>query len=134
MQKNSKIFKNSERKWKQKLSKEQYQVLRLKGTETPFSGKLLNNVDKGRYSCVACGNLLFDSETKYNSRCGWPSFWDVRKDAVTFHEDVRFGMKRTEVSCARCGSHLGHVFNDGPVERTGKRYCMNSVALNFSKK
>ena len=123
----------SEEEWKKKLTPQQYKILREKSTELPFTGKLLHNKDKGKYTCAACGNVLFDSDVKFDSGTGWPSFYDARKGAVKFIEDKSLFMKRTEVVCAKCGGHLGHVFNDGPREKTGKRFCINSACLAFSK-
>ena len=120
--------------WKKQLTPQQYRVLREKGTEPPFSGKLLYNKEKGVYVCAACGHPLFSSEVKFDSGSGWPSFFEsISKDAVDYHEDTSLGMHRIEVVCKRCGSHLGHVFDDGPPP-TGKRFCMNSVSLQFQKK
>jgi len=119
--------------WKNKLTPKQYKVLREKGTEEPFTGRLLYNKDKGSYFCVACGAELFDSKTKFDSGTGWPSFYQAKEGSVNFHEDYKFGMHRVEVTCAKCGGHLGHVFNDGPRETTGKRFCINSCALKFKK-
>lgn len=125
----------SDAEWKKKLTPEQYHVLREKGTEAPGTGHLLHNKTKGMYTCAACGNVLFSSETKFESGTGWPSFYDIEKaDSVVLEEDSSHGMRRVEVRCARCGSHLGHVFPDGPKEKTGKRYCINSCALSFEKK
>ncbi|WP_420318706.1 peptide-methionine (R)-S-oxide reductase MsrB [Ekhidna sp.] len=124
----------SEEEWKKELTEEQFYILREKGTERPWTGALLENKDKGVYECAACGNELYSSETKYDSGSGWPSFYDpISAKAVDFEKDKSFGMVRTEVKCGRCGSHLGHIFPDGP-EPSGQRYCMNSGALNFKKK
>lgn len=131
--KRMKKIKKSEKEWKKELTPEQYKVLREKGTETPFSGKYVKFDKKGKFVCAACGNELFSSDTKFDSSCGWPSFYDAKKGAVEFHEDLSAGMKRVEVTCGKCGGHLGHIFNDGP-KPTGKRFCINSAAIKFKVK
>ncbi|UOX32604.1 peptide-methionine (R)-S-oxide reductase MsrB [Flavobacterium sediminilitoris] len=123
---------NSE--WKSQLTEEQYEVLRNKGTEKAYTGKYWNHFEKGKYVCAACENELFISDTKYESHCGWPSFDQAIKGSVIYKEDLTFGMVRTEVMCAKCGGHLGHVFDDGPKETTGKRFCTNSVSIKFIPK
>ncbi len=121
--------------WKEKLTPEQYHVLRQKGTERAFTGTLYDNHDTGMYECAACGQPLFSSDTKFESGSGWPSFdRPVDSSNVELHEDKSFFMRRTEVNCKNCGSHLGHVFDDGPRETTGQRFCINSAALNFQAK
>ena len=116
------------------LSKEQQAVLFDKGTEAPFSGALLYNHDDGDYTCANCGAVLFASDNKYESECGWPSFDQAIEGTVTFTEDTTHGMKRTEITCTNCGGHHGHVFDDGPKETTGLRYCVNSLSLQFTPK
>lgn len=126
---------NTEEGWKKQLTPDQYRVLREKGTEPAFTGKYYRHQEKGRYVCVACGTPLFSSETKFDSGTGWPSFTDVAEQGnVRLVRDPSFGMIRTEVVCATCGGHLGHVFDDGPRDRGGKRYCINSCALDFQSK
>jgi peptide-methionine (R)-S-oxide reductase len=121
----------SEQGWRHRLTPGQFDVLRNKGTEPAFTGKYAFTKDRGVYRCAACGAELFRSEAKYDSGTGWPSFFEpVAPGAVALHEDVSFGMRRTEVTCARCGGHLGHLFDDGP-QPTGERYCMNSISLNL---
>lgn len=119
--------------WKKKLTDQQYRVIREKGTEEAFSGKYFDNHEIGMYECVACGQQLFSSDTKFDSGTGWPSFDNpVNKEYIELLEDDRFGMYRTEAVCKNCGAHLGHVFNDGPT-KTGLRYCINSCSLAFKK-
>jgi len=121
----------SEDEWKQKLTKEQYQVLRLKGTERPFSGKYWNNREKGVYYCAGCGVPLFDSKAQFASGCGWPSFSvPISNKDVDIESDLSLGLEREEVLCNKCGGHLGHVFDDGP-KPIGLRYCINSISLDF---
>jgi peptide-methionine (R)-S-oxide reductase len=121
----------SDKEWRKKLTKEQYIVLRQKGTEAPFTGEYWDNHEKGVYVCAACGSPLFDSDTKFESGTGWPSFTEpMMQENVVRREDRSHGMVRTEVLCAHCGGHLGHVFDDGP-EPSGCRFCLNSVSLKF---
>ena len=123
----------SDKEWRQELTPEQFQILRQCGTEAPFSGKYVHHKENGIYVCAGCGNKLFSSTTKYDSRSGWPSFWDkITDDSVETRIDTSHGIRRIEVICKKCGGHLGHVFEDGP-NPTGLRYCINSAALDFSK-
>lgn len=118
--------------WRKILTDEEYYILREKGTEKPYTGKLLNNKDAGTYSCAACNNELFSSDTKFDSHCGWPSFYaEKAKGKIVYKKDLTHGMVRTEIICAKCGGHLGHVFDDGP-KPTGLRYCVNSVSIKFT--
>ena len=133
MNPNNNAMPKTEEEWKKILTPEQYRVLREKGTETPGIGELLHEKTDGTYTCVACGNPLFPSDAKFDSGTGWPSFDQVLPNAVTYKQDGDHGMERTEVLCSKCGSHLGHVFDDGPTG-TGKRYCMNSVCLSLDEK
>ena len=122
----------SEQEWRQQLSPQQYAILRQRATERPFSGEYIHAKTPGVYACAACGQEIFASATKYDSRSGWPSFWDViDQGKVALLEDLSHGMRRIEVACSRCDSHLGHVFDDGPGDKTGLRYCINSLALDL---
>jgi peptide-methionine (R)-S-oxide reductase len=124
---------NSEEYWKKLLTKEQYHVLREKGTERPFTGEYWNHFEKGVYKCAACGEVLFESDTKFDAGCGWPSFYKaIDKSKIIEKDDFSYGMHRIEVMCKNCGGHLGHVFPDGP-KPTGLRYCINSVSIKFEK-
>lgn len=122
----------TEEEWKKILTPEQYHVLREKGTERAFTGELDHEFNQGMYECGACGQALFSSGGKYDSGCGWPAFFEaLDPNAVHFTDDSSFGMTRIEVTCNRCGSHLGHVFNDGPADKGGQRFCINSASLAF---
>ncbi|HLG91092.1 MAG TPA: peptide-methionine (R)-S-oxide reductase MsrB [Candidatus Saccharimonadales bacterium] len=125
----------TDEEWKKRLTPQQYKILRQKGTEAPFTGDFLYNKDSGMYVCAACGAKLFTSDHKFDSKSGWPSFYNVfSSNAVKLTEDNSHGMRRVEASCANCGGHLGHVFNDAPDQPTGIRFCINSCALNFTPK
>lgn len=125
---------STEQEWRARLTPEQYRILREAGTERAFTGHYVDTEDDGTYRCAACGNVLFKSDVKYHSGSGWPSFTEaVSPDAVILNEDRAHGMVRTEVRCARCDSHLGHVFDDGPRESGGRRWCINSAALELDR-
>lgn len=124
-------IKKTDAEWKAQLTDQEYDVLIKKGTERPYTGEYWDYFEKGKYVCAACENELFSSDTKYESHCGWPSFDQAIKGSVIYKKDISFGMIRTEVMCAKCGGHLGHVFDDGPKDTTGQRYCTNSVSIKF---
>lgn len=121
----------TEKEWEEQLSREEYYVLRQKGTERPFTGEFNMHFENGDYHCKGCGAKLFESEHKFESGCGWPSFDQAVEGAIEYIRDTSHGMIRTETVCANCGGHLGHVFNDGPRETTGMRYCINSISIGF---
>lgn len=125
-------FQKTEDEWKSELTQEQYRVLRQKGTERPFTGTYNVHAEDGTYKCMGCNVALFESASKFDSGCGWPSFDESIEGTVEYIKDTTHGMIRTEILCANCGSHLGHVFNDGPTD-TGQRYCVNSVSIDFEK-
>ena len=121
------------KEWKETLTPEQFEVCINKGTEPPFTGKYYNSKEKGTYKCICCGESLFNSDTKYDSGSGWPSFWQPLSDEkIEYVSDTDYGMVRTEVNCKKCGAHLGHVFDDGP-KPTNQRYCINSISLDLDK-
>ena len=124
--------KKTDQQWKEELPKMSYLVLRKAATEYPFTGKYNNHKAKGTYNCAGCNTPLYKSENKYDSKCGWPSFDRALETNIEYDVDYKLGYARTELKCNKCGGHLGHVFNDGPKETTGKRHCINSAALNFS--
>ena len=123
----------TDQEWKEILSPQQYYVLREKGTDRPGDGGYTNHFEKGTYHCAACDAQLFESGTKYESHCGWPSFDDAIKGSVEYVSDKSLGMIRTEIICTNCGGHLGHIFDDGPADTTGKRYCVNTTSIRFEK-
>jgi peptide-methionine (R)-S-oxide reductase len=128
----SEKIQKTDEEWRNELTPEQYAITRQKATERPFTGKYLHNKEAGTYTCVACGLPLFSSGTKFESGSGWPSFWDVIQTGnVELRRDISHGMNRVEVVCSRCGAHLGHLFEDGPRQTTGLRYCINSAALDL---
>jgi len=122
----------SDQEWKEKLTEDQYRILRQKGTEAPHTGKYNLHFEDGKYKCAGCGNLLFESEAKFKSNCGWPSFDESVEGSIEYVRDHTFGMIRTEILCSNCGGHIGHVFDDGPTE-TGQRYCVNSASVEFNQ-
>lgn len=126
-------FHKTEAEWAEHLSEEQYRVLRQKGTERPFTGEYNIHSEKGTYKCMGCNAVLFESSSKFDSGCGWPSFDESIEGSVEYIKDTSHGMIRTEILCANCGGHLGHIFNDGPTN-TGQRYCVNSNSIDFDKK
>ena len=130
--KSNKIIK-TDAEWKAQLTAQQYYVLRQKGTDRPGSDGYTNHFEKGTYLCAACGAQLFKSGSKYESHCGWPSFDDAIPSTIDFTKDTAHGMIRTEITCTKCGGHLGHIFDDGPKETTGKRYCVNTSSIKFVK-
>lgn len=132
--KQSFLITKTDAQWKAQLTPEQYQVLRKKGTEASFTGEYWDHFENGVYVCAACKNPIFTSNSKFKSECGWPSFDQAIKGSVIYNTDSSFGMQRTEVMCAKCGGHLGHIFDDGPAETTGKRFCTNSVSIEFIPK
>lgn len=127
------MMQKTDKEWRQILTPEQFKVLREKATEAPFSGEYDGLYANGVYACAACGQVLFDSNTKFDAHCGWPSFYDARPNAVEFHEDNSGGLHRVEVTCSNCGGHLGHIFEgEGLNVPTDKRYCINSLSLTFT--
>lgn len=133
MKKNIDKIVKTEAEWKKLLTPQEYYVLRQKGTDPPGNSGYTNTFEKGTYVCRACGAQLFESGSKYESHCGWPSFDDAIPGTINFTKDTSLGMIRTEITCARCGGHLGHIFDDGPKETTGKRYCVNTSSIKFIK-
>jgi peptide-methionine (R)-S-oxide reductase len=130
---NSPIMKKTEQEWKEILTPEQYYILRQKGTDRASNDGYTQHFEKGTYECAACNTQLFESGSKYESHCGWPSFDDALDGTVSFTKDTSAGMIRTEITCKNCGGHLGHIFDDGPRDTTGKRYCVNTTSIKFVK-
>lgn len=128
-----KSMKKTDAEWKKELTPEEYYILREKGTDRPGNGGYTKHFEKGTYECAACGTQLFESNSKYESHCGWPSFDDAIDGTVEFTRDTSVGMIRTEITCKACDGHLGHIFDDGPRETTGKRYCVNTTSIKFVK-
>jgi methionine-R-sulfoxide reductase len=122
---------DNDAEWREELSDEEYRILRERGTEARFSGDYVDHYGDGEYVCAGCGEVLFDGETKYDSGCGWPAFYAAEEDNVVRKSDDRHGMRRVEVLCGNCDGHLGHVFQDGPDDETGERFCINSVAIDY---
>lgn len=128
-------FTKTKEELKKSLDPEAYRITQEKGTEAPFTGKYDLHFEDGKYNCVVCGTELFTSETKFDSGCGWPAFYGpAAADTINYTKDLSYGMERVEITCSKCGAHLGHVFPDGPIEKGGQRYCVNSVSLEFKKK
>lgn len=132
-QKMSEKITKTEEEWKKELTPQQYSILRKKGTDAASEGGLTSHFEKGTYHCAACGTKLFESNSKFESHCGWPSFDDAIKGTVNYVSDKTHGMIRTEIICASCDSHLGHIFDDGPKDTTGQRYCVNTTSIKFVK-
>ncbi len=124
------IFRKTDEEWKSALNSEEYYIMRQKGTEKPYSGEFNNHFERGVYICKGCKQELYDSDSKFDSRCGWPSYEKAKAGAIDYRKDTTHGLIRTEILCSNCGSHQGHVFDDGPT-KTGKRYCVNSLSIEF---
>ncbi|MEZ3143574.1 peptide-methionine (R)-S-oxide reductase MsrB [Halobaculum sp. MBLA0143] len=130
-QRDDRTVPDSDEEWREELDDDEYEILRERGTEARFSGEFVDHYGDGEYVCAGCGEVLFDGETKYDSGCGWPAFYAAEDGNVVRKEDDRHGMRRVEVLCANCDGHLGHVFQDGPDDKGGERFCINSVALEY---